>query len=552
MDRLYCAREAAQSGRLNDLVASIKLVEQWPTENPLYGEAQGLLADWSAVLLTTARQQIERGDFDGAIATTQYIPTKSPNYADVEAAVSTWKQQWQDGEAVYAKAEAALKVHNWDEAARQLSTLGQLQNRYWRQQRVDELAQQIILERQAWKMLTDARNLAKGNPLERLGSAIALAEKVNQQTFTWAEAKTNIEQWSTLLLNGGSEKRNAGDFDAAIALASQIPDISTLASEAKDLIEFSSAQKLARQSTSAWHPSLVHVLNLLEATKAARQVEPNGSLYAEAQANVQDWEQQLTDLIQLQYANIFAGIGHHSTLQMAVHQATQIEAGRSRRTQAQTLIAHWTQEIQRIEDRPIIARARQLAEPGTIPAFKTAIAEASKVQMGRALRNDAQTWVANWTNQIEIIEDTPTLEEARSLASQGSLSRAIDVAGRIGAERALYGEARSAIRRWRYEILVAQDSRTLDQARSLAAELSLTRAIDVASQIGAGRPLYSEAQGAIADWQAQRAQIWADQEAAQQSSSDYYDDGYSSDGYSDDSGYEDSGDYNDGYYDESY
>ncbi|NET38548.1 MAG: hypothetical protein F6K19_42235, partial [Cyanothece sp. SIO1E1] len=61
--------------------------------------------------------------------------------------------------------------------------------------------------------------------------------------------------------------------------------------------------------------------------------------------------------------------------------------------------------------------------------------------------------------------------------------------------------------------------------------LSLTAAINVASQIGYGRALYRKAQGAIANWSVERAEIWAAWEAednayADNAYEDNYDDDY--------------------------
>jgi hypothetical protein len=216
------------------------------------------------------------------------------------------------------------------------------------------------------------------------------------------------------------------------------------------------------------------------------------------------------------------------TLQVAIEQAQQVTATRPRRLQAQTLAAHWQLEVERIEDRPLILRAQQLADPNSIPALRSAIAEASKVAIGRPRRVEAQTLVADWTNQIERLEDQPILDEARSLGQQGRYSQAIAVASRIRADRTLYSEARSNIRRWRAEIRriqVAEDLRILNAARALANVDSLTLAIEKASQIAPGRALYGQAQAEISEWQVRREQIWNGW-AAESSEPSYYDDGY--------------------------
>ena len=66
-------------------------------------------------------------------------------------------------------------------------------------------------------------------------------------------------------------------------------------------------------------------------------------------------------MVQLQYANNLAQIGQEVTYRWAIGEAQKITQARPQRLQAQTLISHWEKEIQRIEDRPILTEAVQIA-----------------------------------------------------------------------------------------------------------------------------------------------------------------------------------------------
>ena len=98
----------------------------------------------------------------------------------------------------------------------------------------------------------------------------------------------------------------------------------------------------------------------------------------------------------------------------------------------------WQQEIQVIEDRPILDAAVALADDGKLPE---AIAEARKIQADRALHNRARSLIDEWTTAIQIAEDKPLLDEAKDLAYVGSLTAAINLASQIAPGRALYDEA---------------------------------------------------------------------------------------------------------------
>jgi hypothetical protein len=87
------------------------------------------------------------------------------------------------------------------------------------------------------------------------------------------------------------------------------------------------------------------------------------------------------------------------------------------------------------------------------------------------LFEQAQTMIKEWTQTLQIQEDSPILERAKSLAYRGSLTEAINTAAQIAPGRALYGEARNAIKLWESEraYIWAQES-----AAAAAREEALT------------------------------------------------------------------------------
>jgi hypothetical protein len=139
--------------------------------------------------------------------------------------------------------------------------------------------------------------------------------------------------------------------------------------------------------------------------------------------------------------------------------------------------------------------------------------KASQVELGRALRGEAQTLIAAWQGEIQVIEDRPMLDAAVALANQGKLKEAIQEARKIQTNRALHDRAQTLIQDWTTEMQVAEDRPILDRAKTLAYAGSLTAAINLASQIAPGRALHPEARSAIARWQSERAYIWSIWEA---------------------------------------
>lgn len=508
MEKLYCAQVAAQSGDLPKLIAGIDQLQQWQTDHPLYREAQRLIGDWSEQVFTIAIRQVEKGDLKGAESAISHIPSSAPIHGDAQKALQRWRKYSKQASDIYATGQAALKKRDWSTVSRQIVQLAEFERDYWDvEQGADRLAQQMGVEKQAWQTLSQAQKMASAGNLKQLGLAIATAQQVTEKTYAAESAKGTIKTWSQKLVQAGAQQWQKGDRAGAVKTLA-LPATIKNTPEVSDLYHFGHAYQLAHPALAEkWVPSMAEIVNLTEAIAAVNQVKSTSPFYGQAQSLKQKWEAELADLIQLKYASTMAELGQRTGLELAIGQAKQIDAKRPRRLQAQSLIAYWSRETERLEDQPMVDRAMRLAQGGTIEALQSAIAQASQIDLGRALRGRAQTLIAGWRAQIQTIEDQPKLDQAWMLARQGKLMDAIDVASTIQSGRSLHREARSAIARWRAEQIaaaqIAQDQPTLDRANRLANSGNLSEAIRVADQIGAGRALYDEARTAINRWENQ-------------------------------------------------
>ncbi|MFE4108311.1 hypothetical protein [Almyronema epifaneia] len=513
-DRLYCAKTAAASKAPDHLVAAIELVAPWGERHPLHTEAAPLLKQWSTDLMTVARRRVNQGELEAALALASKIPEQAENYKDAQSTMTVWQREWETGQAVTQTVQSAITNKNWERANEKLQDLKSLYTDYWVRHQFQALKSQIELESQGWQQLEQARQLAKTGEIDQLGEAIALAQTVNLQSQAWKAAKADVDSWSESLLMYSFRQWELGNLEAAIEAVQQVPADPTLVPEAQDLIQFAQAQKLV-SSLTAWEPQIGDLFNLMEAISAVQQIQPSSPFYEDAQAQLETWQQEFQDVLQLQTATWVANLGQLPTYQYATQQAQRINPERPRRQQAQTLVAHWQKQIEQIEDRPYLQRATQLARTGTVAAYQAAIAEAQKVALGRALRIEAQTRIASWTSQIQVIQDQPILKEANTLAADGKLKEAIAAAQRIQPDRALYDQAQTAVQEWTAQIQIAEDRPILAAARELAYQGSLTAAINRAAQIGPGRALYGEARSAIANWSAERDYLWSLEQAAE-------------------------------------
>lgn len=530
-ERLYCAKQAAVSGAEQDLVAGVQLIAAWDETHPLYQDSEDVTNRWSKGLFKLAQQRMQAGNLERASQLLGYIPARAEIYNDAQTSLERWQQEWDKGAEISTAVTEDVSNQNWSGARKQLRTMKRLTSDYWLKDRHNYLGQHIQSEENARRDLIQAQTLADTGDGESLAKALTLVRQIDVQSHAWPEAKPLVAEWARSLLNYGFQKWEQEDLDGAIAIVQQVPVDLATEPEAEDLVQFAHAQRLAtfRQD---WEPVYGDILNLRDAIQAIRRIDSASVFYQEAQTKLALWTNQLSDLQQLYGAALTARLNQKASLEIAIIQAQEVGADRPQRQQAQTLVAHWSKEIERIEDRPFLARAQQLADNGDKASLQSAIAEAKKVQTGRALRIDAQTKIAQWSKQIQVLEDQPLYSKALELASQGKLQDAIKQARQIQPGRALHSQAQTSIKEWTNRIQIAEDRPILNEAEELAYQGRLSDAIATAARIAPGRALYREARNAITIWDAERAYIQSLQEPAEDT---YYDDdeGYDDDSYDD-------------------
>lgn len=467
MEQLLCAQESARTGDLPKVLAGLELVALWTPDHPLYREAQRLVAEWSDPVLAAAQQRIERSDLRGAIDLASRIPKTSPLYKEAQASIVEWKRYWQKGETISTAARKAMQAQNWQLARERIEALKGFRQDHWRFERARALSSLLDAERQGRRLLLQAQALSNGGQPAQLGAAIARLSRIDTRTYAWAAAQKPMKQWSEILLAQGWQQWQQGKLNNAMTLALPVLKNPTLAQTAQELLWLSQASKHALGSTTTLKPTLPQLWNLSAAISTLQLIPSTSRYSSRAQSMLKHWQAQLQDFALLQVAWGIGDIAHPAAKQLAIWQANQVTNDRPRRAQAQTLVSYWQVGIRRLEDQPYLLSARQLAEPGTIAALRSAIARVQLITPARPSRKEAQTLVANWTQRIQAIEDQPMLDQAFALANQGNLPAAIQVASAIAPGRSLYSQAQSAIWGWQASIQAAEQARIREREAQL-------------------------------------------------------------------------------------
>ena len=201
---------------------------------------------------------------------------------------------------------------------------------------------------------------------------------------------------------------------------------------------------------------------------------------------------EIEDIKHLNRARELAGGRDISSYNSAIIEARFVPPNNPRYREAQREIQNWRREIQIIEDRPIIERARELAVADNVSAWQRAIAEINLVASSSPLYPEARKYARTWQSNIERKEDQPILDQAITFANLGDYGNAIVTAQKILGGRALSSQAQTKINLWRKEI---QARKSLQEAYALANQRtpdSLAKAILVARQAPSGTSIYSE------------------------------------------------------------
>ncbi|MBC6424294.1 MAG: chromosome segregation ATPase [Hormoscilla sp. SP12CHS1] len=495
--RLYCGELAADGQTLSGLLEAIALVKVLPLDHPLRSQIDKSIDQWATEILALGDRQFNTGQLSEAIATARQVPSYTTTYKLVKDRIRGWQTTWTSAEGIYREAEDLMRSSQWQQAIGVAIKLQDLDNTYWRTTKYAEINQLIQTTRTDSERLIRARELSETGGPENLLAAISLAANISQDSYLYAQAQTAVWEYGRQMMRLAETALEKGNSLEAIAIARKIPAETKLHDQTQDFVKIASAKSSAGEG---------NIASLEAAIMQAQKIDISRPMYGRAQQLIGRWQREIEDVSHLEKARQLAASGRVNDLAAAVAEVGMIPVSNPRYSEAQAIIKTWKREIEIIEDSPLLNRAQTLASKGNVGYFLAAIASAEMIDPGRALYQEAQSNIRQWWHQIEVIEDLPYLEKAEGLAiaaTERSLKRAIAQARRIAPGRALYQEASEKIASWTDRIQRLEDRPYLDHAQNLAALGDLEAAITTAQQIRPGRALYDRASREIENWQNQ-------------------------------------------------
>jgi len=490
--RLYCGQSYADRGTPGGLLAAIDLVNVLDSDHPLRDEADKQIAEWTTEILDLGEAEFQAGNFEEALQIADRIPKGLNSQRLVEARKITWQELWNKATIIVDRVRDLTIDAKWQQAEFLAAKLANLRNEYWSKERYETTLTEIRAAKDEYERLGFARAAVSAKAsTEQLLDALQKALSIEPGSLFYERAQELAVQASEMLVVRGQQAAGREDWSAVLEIARAIPRRMGLEDHRQDFKDLGRAGLHAKRGTI---PALEAAIDVISGLGRERP------LHDLAQQAIARWEIEVQDIRHLTIARNQAGTNRLEDLRAAVAEAGNIVRGNPRYQEAQQEIWRWTARIQTIEDRPILGRARQQAQGGTIASWQQAIATANQIAPRRTLHEEAQELVRQWRINIQRAEDTPILERARALSRGNRLREAIATANQFGRGRILHSEAQGLVRQWGEAIQRAEDQPILARARNLLQSNRLREAIATANQIAPGRILHPQAQGLVRQW----------------------------------------------------
>ncbi|TRU49318.1 MAG: chromosome segregation ATPase [Microcystis aeruginosa Ma_QC_Ca_00000000_S207] len=472
--RLYCAQLSADSRTVAGLLEAIALVEALPDDHPLRSQVNQQVEEWARDILNLAEKDYQAGNLQQAIAKARQIPNNMAVAAIIEERIAKWQGTWTEGNEILSKLEENLRASNWNQSFRLAVDLLNLNNEYWATVKYNEALAKITVAREDSSKLDNAFNLFARGGLDNWFKVIEEARKIQASSYAYQEAEKLIGKTEDKLQEYAERLIERKQWQALRDLANQTPKDLKIKEDVTDWSLLSAAALDAEAGT---------VEGLEAAILGLEQIDASRPLHQTALAMRERWQLQVQDLRILSEARDLAQAGTIEQYSAAIAKAGEVPRNNPLWSQAQQEIGSWNRQIQVIEDRPILERAREIALPGDINSLGNAIIQARAIAKNRALYRDAQGEIRDWQGRIERMEDQPILDQAQALANLKDYSTAIETANQIPPGRALSSEASQNIRRWRRELRARQNLQQANQLAATGTAEGLTRAIALVTNI---------------------------------------------------------------------
>lgn len=259
--QLERARLLAQDSTIEGYTAAIAAAAQVRAANPRWNEAQQEMQKWQAAvqtitdrpILEQAEQLASTGDINAlqmAVNQASQITPGRSLYTEAQQKIQQWNREIQNIQdnpvleqarslAFAGNLQPAIDLAERIRPGRSLYNAAQADIAKWRSQLQAQVAQAQaqVAQAQAQRNLQDARQLASaGNPIA-IANAIRVASQVPTSGAIQTEINTAVNEWSWQLLQLARDQASTLNLAGAITIAQRIPPRSAAYAEAQAQIQ---------------------------------------------------------------------------------------------------------------------------------------------------------------------------------------------------------------------------------------------------------------------------------------------------------------------------
>jgi hypothetical protein len=496
--RVYCGQLAASKQTLPDLMTAMNLVKGIAPNDPTNSYVETNVQRWALSILRLAEATYQDGNYDDAVKAARTVPNTVPAYKIVSKRLGQWEETWNKAIGYDKETRELLNSSKWVTAYTVAVKLANLNNRYWATTKYQELADLVQIAKADNSKLDEAQQLIKSTQIKPLLQAVEMARKIDPKSFAHAEAQNIIATAAKQMLKLAQDKLDDNDWKGALEIANKAPESPALKVERENLINLAQAQSHAVSGTIA---------ELETAISLTQSIKSDSPLYQKSQKFATAWQTEIQDLAGLQHARSMAAAGTVADLQSAINEAQSIPIKNPRGKEAAQVVTEWRQQIEIVEDTPFVQAADTLAASNTIEGVQNAIAQLSQIRPGRSLYAPSQQKIKQWTADVQRAEDTPILEQADSLANSGDLAAAISMAQKIGSGRALSAQRQERVNDWQGQLQAANNVAAAQKLAQNGTPEALLGAIQAAARVPKSSPLRAQARSAMDNWSGQMLEI---------------------------------------------
>ncbi|NEO48473.1 MAG: serine/threonine protein kinase, partial [Moorea sp. SIO4A3] len=243
--------------------------------------------------LAQAEQKYQEGDLDAALNLVKSIPEDSENYQDAQNAIAQWKRDWQDAKALFPQIKTAFEQQKWVEVVEQASQIPNIV--FWQRQIQPMVSQaQASLEKEAYQLLEQAYKQA----IEKdFTGALNTFKQIPKGTKAYATIQQKIPEYTqkrnikaNFLLQQAYNRAAQKDFTNALVYLKKIPQNTDAYPKAQEkIVDYTAKQEIRAKYLSKMAYNQAVLKNYTKALDYLKQIPKGTSVYASAQATIQQY-----------------------------------------------------------------------------------------------------------------------------------------------------------------------------------------------------------------------------------------------------------------------